>query len=127
MMEYLWTGEWPENLAPSMKDITIEGKGGRFDDVMLEKSKQYTVKLEVEHVDMESLTVRAEVMPEPVELSVGGDFEARPPSIEGLIISATTSEIVFKAPEKKGAYRILVYVTDEHNQAGTANIPFFVN
>lgn len=127
MMEYLWTGEWPENMAPGMKDITIEGKGGRFDDVMLEKSTEYTVKLDVEHADMENLNVRAEVMPEPVELSEGGDFEARPSSIEGLIISANTSEVVFRAPAEKGAYRILVYVTDQHNQAGTANIPFFVN
>jgi hypothetical protein len=127
VMEYLWTGEWPENMAPRMKDITIDGIGGRFDDVMLERSTEYTVKLDVEHVDMESLSVRAEVMPEPVELSDGGDFEPRPPSIEGLIISTNTSEVIFRAPEKKGAYRILVYVTDEHNQAGTANIPFFVN
>jgi len=66
-------------------------------------------------------------MPEPVELSDGGDFEPRPPSIEGLIISTNTSEVIFKAPEKKGAYRILVYVTDQYNQAGTANIPFYVN
>ncbi|MFN2395911.1 MAG: glycosyl hydrolase family 2 [Bacteroidales bacterium] len=126
MMEYLWTGQWPENMAPRMKDITIEGKGGRFDDVMLEKNIEYTVKLDVEHTDMESLNVRAEVMPEPVELSEGGDFEARPSSIEGLIISANTTEVVFRAPAEKGAYRILVYVTDQHNQAGTANIPFFV-
>jgi hypothetical protein len=127
MMEYLWTGQWPENMAPRMKDITIEGKGGRFDDVMLEKSAEYTVKMVVEHADMESLSIRAELMPEPVELSEGGDFEARPLSIEGLIISASASEVVFIAPSQKGAYRILVYVTDQHNQAGTANIPFFVN
>jgi hypothetical protein len=127
VMEYFWTGQWPEHMAPRMKDITIEGKGGRFDNVKLRRNTQYTVKLEVEHIDLQSLNVRAEVMPEPVELSDGGDYEPRPASIEGLIISANTSEIVFKAPEKKGAYRILVYVTDDHNQAGTANIPFFVN
>ncbi len=127
VMEYLWTGEWPENIAPRIKDITIKGKGGRFDDVMLERSTQYTLKLEVEHSEMESLNVRAEIMPEPDELSLGGDFEPRPTSIKGLIISANTSEVVFKAPAEKGGYRILVYVPDEHNQAATANIPFFVN
>jgi len=127
VMEYLWTGQWPENMAPRMKDITIEGKGGRFDNVKLKKGNQYSVKIEIEHIDVESLSVRAEVMPEPVELSVGGDYEPRPASIEGLIVSANTTEVIFKAPEKTGAYRILVYVTDEHNQAGTANIPFFVN
>lgn len=127
VMEYLWSGNWPDNMAPRMKDITIAGKGGRFDDVMLDAGGDYTALLKVEHPSNASLKVRAEIMPEPEELSEGGDFEQRPESIEGLILSASTSEVIFKAPAKKGAYRILVYVTDEHNNAGTANIPFWVN
>lgn len=127
VMEYLWSGNWPDNMAPRMKDITIAGKGGRFDDVMLDAGGDYTALLKVEHPSNGSLKVRAEILPEPIELSDGGDFEQRPETIEGLIVSASTSEITFKAPSEKGAYRILVYVTDEHNNAGTANIPFWVN
>ena len=127
IMEYLWTGNWPDHMAPGMRDITIVGKGGRFDDVVLEAGGHYTAALKVEHANNGSLSVRAEIMPEPKELSEGGDFEPRPVTIEGLILSASTSEVTFKAPAKKGAYRILVYVTDEHNHAGTANIPFWVN
>lgn len=127
VMEYLWSGNWPDNMAPRMKDITIAGKGGRFDDVMLDAGGDYTALLKVEHPSNGSLRVRAEIMPEPKELSDGGDFEQRPESIEGLILTSSTSEVTFKAPAEKGAYRILVYVTDEHNNAGTANIPFWVN
>lgn len=126
VMEYLWTGIWPENMAPRMNDISIEGKGGRFDNVKLSANGQYILNLAVEHPMNGNLTVRAEVMPEPVELSDGGDFEQRPATIEGLILSANTSEVVFNAPENAGAYRILVYVTDLNNNAGTANLPFFV-
>lgn len=126
VMEYFWTGQWPENMAPQMHDITIVGKGGRFDNVRLSKNGEYTAKIEVEHPDNGSLTVRAEIMPEPEELSDGGDYEPRPFTIEGLILSADTSEITFRAPAESGAYRILVYVTDTDNNAGTANIPFFV-
>lgn len=126
VMEYLWTGSWPANKPPRMKDISIKGKGGRFDNVMLEAGDEYTTFLDVEHNNREDLAVRVEIMPEPVELSDGGDFEPRPESIEGLVISANTSEIIFRAPEEQGAYRILVYVTDKHNNAGTANIPFWV-
>jgi hypothetical protein len=126
VMEYFWTGQWPENMAPRMKDVIIKGKGGRFDNIMLEKNAEYTVKLNVEHPDLESLNIRVEIMPEPVELSEGGDYEPRPASIEGLVAFVSTSEVVFRAPEQRGAFRILVYVTDRHNHAGTANIPFFV-
>jgi hypothetical protein len=126
VMEYFWTGQWPEIMAPRMKDIIIEGKGGRFDNIMLEGNTEYTVKLKIKHSDLENLDVRVEIMPEPVELSEGGDFEQRPVTIDGLIISANTTEVVFKAPEEKGAYRVMVYVTDQYNHAGTANIPFLV-
>lgn len=127
VMEYFWTGKWPENMAPKMHDIIIQGKGGRFDNVMLEKGGQYTAQITVQHPSLNSLNVRAEIMPEPKELSDGGDFEPRPETIEGLILSADAASISFKAPGQKGAYRILVYVTDESNNAATANIPFFVN
>ncbi len=127
VMEYLWTGEWPENIAPRVHDITIEGHGGRFDNVMLSAGGEYTAIISVEHPDKEILSVRAEIMPEPQELSEGGDFEPRPQSIEGLILSAGVSEVIFNAPAESGEYRLLVYVTDNDNNAGTVNIPFLVH
>lgn len=126
MMEYLWTGEWPENMAPRMHEFIVEDKGGRFDNVYLDRNEEYTALFDVEHEDSENLLVRAEIIPEPTELSDGGDFEPRPETIEGLILSADMQEIVFRAPEEEGAYRIFVYVTDRHNHAATANIPFYV-
>ncbi len=126
MMEYLWTGQWPENKAPRIYDISIVGKGGRFDDVELVRNGQYTVKIDFEYARMEQLSVRAEIMPEPEVLSDGGDYEPRPESIEGLIISADISGVTFQAPAEPGEYRILVYVTDKFNNAGAANVPFYV-
>ncbi len=127
MMEYLWTGEWPEQRAPRIHDITIVGEGGRFDNVRLLRNGEYVVAVNMEHHDKESLNVRAEIMPEPQVLSDGGDYEPRPASIEGLIVSADIDGIVFRAPAEPGEYRILVYVTDEYNNAGAANVPFFIN
>jgi hypothetical protein len=127
VMEYYWTGEWPENVAPKMKDITIEGMGGRFDNVQLVKDTEYTATITIEHNNPEILNVRAEIMPEPKELSDGGDYEPRPASVEGLVVSADLTGIKFKAPTEPGAYRILVYVIDNDNNAGTANVPFYVN
>ena len=126
MMEYLWTGEWPEQKAPRVLDVEIFGKGGRFDSVELSQNGNYTAIINIEHHDKENLSVRAEIMPEPQELSDGGDYEPRPPSIEGLIVSSELTGVTFNAPEQPGEYRILVYVTDNYNNAGTANVPFLV-
>lgn len=124
VMEYLWTGQWPNEKAPRMIDFSIQGKGGRFDNVKLQENGQYIARLHIEHPNRDELSVRTEIMPEPKELSDGGDYEKRPPSLEGLIVSATTSEIVFKAPAQSGNYRIFVYVIDDYRNAATANIPF---
>jgi hypothetical protein len=126
VMEYFWTGKWSEHSAPKMQDIQIKGKGGRFDNVKLSPDQEYVVQITMEHPQISMINVRAEVMPEPVELSDGGDFEKRPETIEGLILNINTSEVTFKSPATKGAYRILVYATDNNLNAGTANIPFLV-
>jgi len=127
VMEYLWTGKWPQKMAPKIKNAIIKGKGGRFENVKLGMDKQYVAVVEIEHPNIGQLAARAEILPEPVELSDGGDFEQRPKTIEGLIISASTSEVVFKSPKEKGAYRIFIYIVDDNNNVGTVNIPFFVH
>jgi len=103
VMEYLWTGEYPDQMAPKMHDITIQGMGGRYDNVRLDRDGEYTALINVEHPDNSRLSVRAEIMPEPQQLSDGGDYEPRPDSIEGLIVSTNTSEIVFGPPRKQGS------------------------
>lgn len=126
VMEYLWTGKWPESIAPKVKNALITGQGGRFDNVKLTANGLYTAQVEIEHSNEAILNVRAEIMPEPVELSDGGDFEQRPTTIEGLIVSAKTSEVVFNTPAQKGAYRLFIYVADDNMNVGTINIPFLV-
>ena len=126
VMEYMWTGKQPEHMAPRVANAIIRGKGGRFDNVKLNPNTEYSSLVEVEHPNNVVLKARAEIMPEPIELSDGGDFEQRPQSIEGLIISASVSEVKFKTPAEKGAYRLFIYIVDDNNNAGTVNIPFYI-
>ncbi len=126
VMEYLWTGNWPEKMAPKVKNAVIVDKGGRFDNVKLKKDSQFTALVDAEYNTDANLTVRAEILPEAVELGDGGDFEPRPETIEGLIIETSTSKVVFKTPSKEGAYRLFIYITDDNNNVGTVNIPFLV-
>ena len=67
-----------------------------------------------------------ELMPEPTQLSTGGDFEARPKSVDGLVTPEENGNATFKAPGKEGAYRLFVYIMDGNNNVATANVPFYV-
>lgn len=126
VMEYLWTGNRPQNMPPRINDLSIVGLGGRFDNVRLIANGKYTLQFSLDYAKMENITIRAEIMPEPVEVSVGGDYERRPKSIEGLIVSANNREVVFTAPQTPGPHRIFIYAIDAENFAATANIPFYV-
>jgi hypothetical protein len=126
VMEYLWTGRWPEKMAPKIKNAIIKDKGGRFDNVKLDANSKYIVQVETDNQVNGQFAARAEIMPEPIELSDGGDFEHRPKTLDGLIISASTSEVIFKTPMDKGAYRLFVYISDDDSNVGTINIPFLV-
>lgn len=126
VMHYFWNGEWPENQAPVVEDPLLDGKT-RFDNVTFTTNETATVTFTASDPDGDELSVRAEVMPEPKELSQGGDYEPRPASIEGLVSEASLEGITFQTPSSTGNYRILVYITDGHNHAATFNIPFQVN
>jgi hypothetical protein len=126
VMGYLWTGNWPEKMAPKVKNAVIVDKGSRFDNVKLTKDSQFTALVDAEYNIDANITVRAEILPEAVELSDGGDFEPRPETIEGLIIKASTAEVVFKSPAQKGMYRLYIYIVDDNKNVGTVNIPFLV-
>jgi hypothetical protein len=129
VMEYLWTGSWPEQKAPRILNAEIQDMGGRFDNVKLEEDALYSAIIEVENSGNENintLNARAEILPEPEELSDGGDFEQRPQSIGGLIISATHREVVFRSPAQRGAYRLFIYISDDNSNTGTINIPFLI-
>ncbi|MES1225859.1 MAG: hypothetical protein ABUT20_60835, partial [Bacteroidota bacterium] len=60
------------------------------------------------------------------DLKNGGDHESRPQAIPGLITVRQTDYATLKAPDKGGAYRLFLYVSDGRNKVATGNIPFFV-
>jgi hypothetical protein len=126
VMEYLWTGEWPKHLAPRINNALIRGKGGRFDNVKLKQNTEYSALIDLNNQSNGNISARAEILPEPVELSDGGDFEKRPTTIDDLIKSISTSEVVFNSPKEKGAYRLFIFIVDDFDNVGTINIPFLV-
>lgn len=125
VMQYLWMGSYPKNRAPHLDSLLLENKRGT-DGIYLQAGKAYQAEAFVHDVDNDKLTARWELLPESTDLKTGGDHESRPGPITGLIGDANTDHAIIKAPEKEGAYRLFLYVTDGHNHVATANIPFYV-
>lgn len=125
VMQFLWSGKWPENKAPHIYSLQINNKKA-VENVYLDAGIKYDALAIVTDPDKDMLTYRWELLPEPVQLSEGGDFEARPKPIPGLLTVGKDGQATLKVPDTTGAYRLFVYVTDGNNNVATANIPFYV-
>jgi len=125
VMQYLWSGSWPKNQAPHLYSMQVNGKKS-LDNIYLEPNTNNKVVVVATDPDNDKISWRWELMPEPTQLSTGGDFETRPKAIEGLVTSGENGNASFKTPDKEGAYRLFVYVTDGNNNVATANMPFYV-
>lgn len=125
VMQYLWSGKWPDNKAPHVYSLQLDNKKA-LDAIYLKPGANYPAMAVAADPDKDKLSWRWEVVPEPTQLSEGGDFEARPKPVEGLVKIAGEGRITLNAPAKEGAYRLFVYITDGHNNVATANVPFYV-
>lgn len=125
-MHYLWKGEWPANRAPQLDSLHLNGKSA-YDSITLEGDKEYKAEVFIHNYENDSLTYRWEVMHESTDLGVGGDFEHKPQTVQGVISQQNTPHIRLTTPEKQGPYRLFVYVLDNESKVATANIPFYVN
>jgi hypothetical protein len=121
-MHYIWNGKWPENRCPVLDSFKIDNKTA-FENIKVKASAKMNAQVFYSQFENDSLKFVWEIIPESNDLKWGGDKENRPPTIfhvEG------TSSMEIASPDTIGAYRLFVYVLDNHNKAATANIPFFV-
>jgi hypothetical protein len=127
VMQYVWTGKWPENRCPRMDSIFLDGKT-RYDNIHLKSGQDYVLNVYSHDYDNDSLTLEIQIMPDiPEYYRGGGDHEQRPLTINKNEYDKYESGQIIKAPAEKGPYRVFIYVRDGHNNAGTANVPFYVD
>jgi len=127
VMQYLWTGDWPENRAPTIQGIAIDGRPDAR-SAYLEAGRIYRVIVHATDPDDDPLTYVWDIRPE-VEIPPGsyaGSKEKRAKPIEGLIRDPTRREVEFTAPRAAGPYRVFVTIFDGKEHAAYGNVPFFV-
>lgn len=125
VMHYIWNHEWPENRSPGVVSMFLDGKSAN-DDCYLTKNSIYSAQAKVKDPDGDPLTFSWVIMEESKNLGDGGDKEAIPQQISGLIEDPTTNPISLHPPDQAGAYRLYMYAFDGQGHAAYANIPFYV-
>ena len=125
VMQYCWSGNWPKQRAPSIMEIKLNGddwKKNHIFPVNQEVSLEYVFNRN----NNDSLIFDYQLYPETFSNKSGGDFQESPDEIPFKIINKFENSIKFKVPDKKGFYRVFVFVKNQYNQSSVANIPFKV-
>ncbi len=120
----LWTGKYPENRAPRVDSLSLDGKNA-IQSIQLKPDKEYTAKVYAHDPDDDELKYRWEISKEVVVRSEGGEKEIEPPIVLVTVIEEEKGTFTFTTP-KEGEYRIFVYIYDGKGKVGGGNIPFLV-
>ncbi len=141
VLQYVWSQEWPENKAPHIDALKINGKEAR-DNIYLKPGKAYPIMADVTDPNGEKLDFRWQILESEFGLTgAGGDAERTPDPTKikvaskdvsvkkldkAMISSGDKGSFEIKAPIKPGAYRLFVYAYDGEGNLATANAPFYV-
>ena len=125
MITKLWTGKYPDNRAPRVDSLLLDGKIATA-NIKLKPNQTYTANVYASDPNADKLIYKWEIAEEVDIRSQGGEKEQKPNRIPVKVIEEKNGQFTFTAPEKQGEYRILVYVYDNKNKAGNANIPFLI-
>ena len=125
VMQYCWTGKWPQSRAPSIRNISLNNIGWRKDHV-LAPSVQATLSIEWQKYNNKEVMVEYVLYPEAFSNKIGGDIQKTPDPIKFKIVKKSNTELTFISPKNKGAYRLFAFVKNVKGQSSVANIPFLV-
>jgi hypothetical protein len=125
VMQYCWKGEWPAKRAPSIMQIKLNGENWKKNHIF-SKNEEVSLEYVFNRNNNDSLIFDYQLYPETFSNKGGGDFQESPDEIPIEIIKQSENSLNFKVPNKKGFYRIFVFVRNETNQTSVANIPFKV-
>ncbi|RZV38916.1 MAG: hypothetical protein EX272_01640 [Chromatiales bacterium] len=124
VMQYSWTGEWPENRTPRVAAMLLDGKSA-WDNVRLAADETYEAFIDVLDPDDDAVSYRWELKPESTATSGGGDYEEPLTTLKGFLSDPGAAKTMLKSPAP-GKYRLFAYATDARGRVAHANIPFLV-
>ena len=124
-LQLAWSEKKGTNSAPSLDSIFIDGKD-KTKNIYLKSQDQFEATVYATDKENDKLKYYWLILPESSDLKTGGDAEAKPDEVAGLIKNKKSNKIIFRAPFVEGGYRLFVTVSDGVKVA-YANIPFYVS
>jgi hypothetical protein len=121
-LQYLWTGTYPENLAPEVISLKIENKPAN-DGVIMCTDKNYTAEILASDPDGDSLYYYWELRHEGKTNNAAEMYNF---PLEKHIDKSAQKKVTFKTPQEEGAYRLIVYIYDYKKHVAHANVPIYV-
>ncbi len=127
VMHYVWNDKWPENRAPRLDSLRLEGMSA-YDNVYLKAGDKSMARAYITDPEGDELDYRWVILREVKRdhMSFGGDHEKTPDTVKEYTGEDVTDELAFQVPGQEGEYRLFVYGSDGNGNAATANIPFYV-
>ena len=124
-MQLAWTGLPPDNRAPTVTALRLNGQHAS-DDVRLLAGRRYPAEALFTDPDGDALTYEWRVKRESAARSTGGDYEPPIADLPGLIAANAGGTAMVRAPPEAGPYRLFAAAYDGHGHAAYANVPFLV-
>lgn len=124
-MELLWTGKLPKKRSPRIEGFTLNQQKAAS-NIRLSRTSVAVGELSAKDLDGGRLTYQWSIKPESTATSEGGDYEEDIPDQGLMATQSHENRIKFTTPNKVGDYRLFVFVFNETNRCGHANIPFQV-
>jgi Protein of unknown function (DUF4038) len=124
-MQFAWTGAWPANRAPRVEAIELDARRAA-ESVVVAPGQRVTAKVVATDPEGGKLSYSWQVTRVIKLKQDGGDDEPVPPTVRVRMDGGDGANPSFVAPQRPGAYRLLVYVHDGSGSAGHANFPFYV-
>ena len=125
-MQYAWTGSYPANRAPVIqtRNHMLMNNKKAEENITVARSSSNTATVTASDPEGDVLTYSWMIYKE----NTFGADGSLPNGIGSLITDSSLPAITFKAPGEAGAYRLVVFVSDEtHKKVASAVIPFLVN
>ncbi|GAB3219952.1 glycoside hydrolase family 2 TIM barrel-domain containing protein [Spirosoma arcticum] len=124
LMQELWSGKRPANLAPVMERLLIDRQAIAHRSFNA-STALHQAEIRVTDPDGDSLTYNWELKPRAQQ---GTDYVGVPRlAMQGLLLCTDKPTITFRLPPKPGPYRLFVNVYDTHRHVATANFSFEVS
>ena len=96
-LQHMWTGEWPENRAPSLESLTANGETV-FDDVYVEPREVAHVRGHSHRPGRGDPRYEWELLPESTDIRAGGDTETRPDAVKLDIVDQENGTLAVRVP-----------------------------